>query len=91
MDHLRERVALGPVEAGSALTISFQAPSEEELVEAGLNAAGVKRILGVAWWDEMVEDLIETPEMCDPDDSPDQVLEYARDVISEYIRKRFPL
>ena len=25
------------------------------------------------------------------DDTPEQVLEYARDVVSEYIRKRFPL
>jgi hypothetical protein len=29
--------------------------------------------------------------MCDPEDPPHQVLEYARDVVSEYIRKRFPL
>ena len=43
------------------------------------------------WWDEMVADIVETPDMCAPDDSPQQVLGYAKDVVSEYIRKRFPL
>ena len=31
------------------------------------------------------------PEMCDDEDSPEQVLEYAMDVVSEYIRKRAQL
>ena len=91
MEYLRERVALGPMEAESTLTITFQAPTEEEMLETGHNEEGVKRILSALWWTEMEEDIIETPDMCEPDDSPDQVLEYARDVISEYIRKRFPL
>ena len=39
----------------------------------------------------MVTDIIETPEMCDPDDSPEQILEYAKDVVAEYIRKRASL
>ena len=45
----------------------------------------------VPWWDEMVTDVNETPDACDPDDPPHQVLEYAKDVVSEYVRKRFPL
>lgn len=36
----------------------------------------------------MVTDIIETPEMCDTDDSPEQILEFAQDVVSEYVRKR---
>ena len=39
----------------------------------------------------MVEEIVETPVICDPDDPPDLILEYARDVVSEYIRKRFDL
>jgi hypothetical protein len=39
----------------------------------------------------MVTDIVETPEMCDPEDPPEQVLAYARDVVSEYIRKRAEL
>lgn len=91
MKYLRERVALGPLESESDLTITFQSPSGEEMLKEGFNAAEVKRLLGVPWWGEMEEDIIDTPDMCAPTDSPEQVLEYARDVISEYIYKRFPL
>ena len=91
MAYLRERVHLGPQEAKSPVVITFHAPTEKEMIDAGLNAEGVKRILRVPWWEEMVADIVETPEMCDPSDSPQQVLEYAKDVVSEYIRKRFPL
>ncbi len=91
MAYLRKRVQLGPGQAEGPPDVVFQAPTEEEMINAGLNAEGVKRILRVSWWDEMVEDIVETPDMCDPGDSPQQVLEYARDVVSEYIRKRFPL
>ena len=91
MDFLRERVRASPQEAGNQVAISFHAPTESEMIEAGLNAEGIKRLLRVSWWEEMVTDIVETPEMCDPEDSPQLVLEYAKDVISEYIRKRFPL
>jgi hypothetical protein len=91
MDYLRERVRLGPKEGEGPAVITFQTPTQDEMTAAGLNAEGVKRILRVPWWEEMAADIVETPEMCDPGDSPEQVLEYARDVVSEYIRKRFPL
>ncbi len=91
MAYLRERVHLGTEEAKSPVVITFHAPTEEEMVDAGLNAEGVERILCVPWWEEMVTDIVETPDYCDPGDSPQQVLEYARDVVSDYIRKRFPL
>ena len=66
-------------------------PTEDEMINAGLNVEGVKRLLRVPWWEEMVADIVETPEMCEPDESPQQVLKYAKDVVSEYIRKRFLL
>lgn len=91
MAYLREEVRLGPKETESPVVITFLAPTEKEMVDAGLNAEGVRRLLQVPWWDEMVTDIIETPEYCDQGDSPQQVLEYARDVVSDYIRKRFPL
>jgi hypothetical protein len=91
MAYLREVVRLGPRETGSQIVITFLAPTEDDMIDAGLNAEGVKRLLQASWWDEMVTDIIETPEYCDPSDSPQQVLEYARDVVSDYIRKRFPL
>jgi len=91
MAYLSERIHLGPQEAKSPVIITFHAPTEKEMIDAGLNAEGVKRILRVPWCEEMVADIVETPESCDPSDSPQQVLGYAKDVVSEYIRKRFPL
>ena len=91
MGYLRDRVDLLPQEAGDPITIHFEVPVEKEMIAAGLNSEGVRRIIRVPWWEEMVADIVETPEMCDSDDSAEDVLEYARDVVSEYIRKRFPL
>ena len=91
MDYLRERVKLRPQVANTPITIDFKTPSEQEMIDVGLNAIGVNRILRVPWWEEMVMDIIETPELCDPEDSPEEVLGYAKDIVSEYIRKRFPL
>ena len=89
--YLRERVHLSPQEAKSPVVITFHSPTEEEMIDAGLNTEVVKRILRVPWWEEMITDIVETPDYCDPGDSPQQVLEYARDVVSDYIRKRVPL
>ncbi len=91
MTYLRKRVFLETQEVESQIIITFNGPAEEEMIDAGLNAEGVKRILRVSWWEEMVADIVETPDMCDPDESPQQVLEYAKDVVSEYIRKQFSL
>lgn len=89
MTYLMQKVRLE--NGGDDVVIGFDAPTAAEMTEAGLHPAGSQQILDAAWWDEMVTDVIETPEMCDPEDSPDQVLEYARDVVSEYIRKRAQL
>ena len=91
MNYLRERVTFSSKESKNPVEISFQAPTEDEMIEAGLNTEGVRRILSVTWWEDMVADIIETPDMCDPSESPQQILIYAKDVVSEYIRKWFPL
>jgi hypothetical protein len=91
MAYLRERVHLGSNEAKDPVTIAFHGPIEDEMIGAGLNAKGVKQILSAPWWEEMIADIIETPEYCDPSDSPQLVLGYAKDVVSDYVRKRFPL
>jgi len=89
--YLRERVHLGVQDAEIPVVITFHAPTSAEMIDAALNAKGVKRLLRVPWWDEMVADIVETPDMCEQGDSPQQVLEYAKDVVSEYIHKRFAL
>jgi len=91
MGFLRQRVHLMPQEPDDKVAVGFDAPTADQMAGAGLSAEGSRQILDSPWWDEMVVDIVETPEMCDPDDSPEQVLEYARDVVSEYIRKRAKL
>jgi len=91
MEYLRQRVQLEVGAAVDSVTVRFEAPSLADMETAGLNPEGSRTILSAAWWDEMVTDVLETPEMCEPEDSPEQVLEYSRDVVSEYIRKRATL
>ena len=91
MAYLKDRVKLAHKDSESSVVIIFLSPIVEEMIGAGLNAEGVGRILNAPWWEEMVTDIIETPDYCEPDDSAEQVLEYARDVVSDYIRKRVSL
>jgi len=89
--YLRDRVQLGSQHGGNSITITFLSPTADEMVGAGLNAEGVDQTRHAPWWKEMVTDIVETPDYCEPDDSPEQILEYARDVVSDYIRKRVSL
>ena len=91
MDWLRQKVYLKELGTGGEVGIGFDAPTADDLDRTDLNREGCRQILNASWWDEMVADIVETPEMCDPGDPPEQVLEYARDVVSEYIRKRAKL
>jgi len=91
MGFLQDRVRLKDAEAAGEVAVGFDLPTADEMARAGLDAEGSRQVLDAPWWDEMVADTVETPEMCDPDDPPEQVLQYARDVISEYIRKRATL
>jgi hypothetical protein len=91
MEFLRQRVQLEPGGAADEIAISFDVPTVADMVAAGLNPEGSQSVFSAPWWDEMVTDVVETPEMCEPEDTPEQVLAYARDVVSEYIRKRFKL
>jgi hypothetical protein len=91
MEFLRERVQLEDRGADGGVAVRFDVPTADVMAGAGLNADGCQHVLSAPWWNEMVTDIVETPEMCDSEDPPEQVLEYARDVVSEYIRKRAKL
>jgi len=88
IEFLRQKVRLRDGGSDGGVCIEFGTPTRDEMIESGLDAAGCTAILEAPWWEEMVTDIIETPEMCDTDDSPEQILEFARDVVSEYVRKR---
>ncbi|MFC1838914.1 hypothetical protein ACFL1N_04980 [Thermodesulfobacteriota bacterium] len=89
--YLRERVDVDSEKTEGGVVIIFNAPSLNDMTGAGLNLEGSKMILEAGWWDEMVTDIIETPDFCEWEDPPEQVLEYAKDVISDYLRKRVTL
>jgi hypothetical protein len=91
MDYLRQKVHLQDPTADGQVVIGFNPPSADEMAQAGLHPEGSQQILDAPWWEEMVTDVVETPEMCDPEDPPEQVLDYARDVVVEYLRKRAKL
>ncbi len=74
---------------GEACQVRFEAIDRQAMLDAGIPAAVIDRIRGAAWWDEMVEDVIDTPDFCDDDATADQVLGYAQDVVREYVRKRY--
>ena len=86
--YLEERVEPA---SGSSSAMKFELPGRESMLAAGLHPEAVQRLLDAPWLQEMVSEVLETPEFCAPDDPPDQVLRYARDVVGEYIRKRFSL
>jgi len=86
VEHLEDRVKL--VTDGDRV-IAFEPPTTERAIDAGLDEPTFNRLITAPWFQEMVDDIIETPEFAEPDASPTVVLGYARDVIREYIGKRF--
>ncbi len=88
MAYLRDKVA---VETADSVQVKFQTPTEDEMVQERLNPEGVRRILSADWWEEMITDIIETPDFCESDEPPEQILEYAKDVVSDYLMKRVEL
>jgi hypothetical protein len=69
--------------------VAFDAPTAEDFHLQGFDGDMVALTLGAKWWPEMILDIIDTPEFAEPDETPEQVLKYARDVVVEYFRKRF--
>ena len=89
MAFLQERVRVADADGTGTTAIAFQPPSAAEMEAAGLDEEGAGRIVGSEWFPEMVDEVVTTPAFCDPGDPPELVLRYARDVVSEYISKRF--
>jgi hypothetical protein len=78
-------------EEADGIAILFNEPDPDDFADAGFDPELVDLTLESDWWEEMVVDIIETPDYAEPGVPPGQVLEYARDVVVEYVRKRlFP-
>jgi hypothetical protein len=83
---IQSRVKLADTTDGIAIT--FDEPGADDFEEARFASEAVELTLGSDWWAEMVTDIIETPDYAEPGEGPQQVLEYARDVVKEYVAKR---
>lgn len=83
---IQKRVNLA--DATDGVAIVFDEPGPDDFKTAGFEPEAVELTLESDWWSEMVTDVVETPEFSDPGESAEQVLEYARDVIKEYVAKR---
>ena len=83
---LQSRVTLD--ENAEGIAIRFSQPSAEDFRSQGFGEDAINLTLRSGWWGEMVTDIVETPEFAEPDESPDQVLGYARDLVVEYVAKR---
>ncbi len=83
---IQGRVTLA--DATDGIAIMFDEPGPDEFLGAGFRSEAVELTLGSDWWAEMATDIVETPEYAEPGESPDQVLQYARDVVKEYVAKR---
>ena len=79
------------VREGQPPEVTFEEPTVGEMLAAGLHPRAVRQALSAPWWRQMVEDIRETPQFCAPDESLEDILRYARDVVEETFRKRFEL
>jgi hypothetical protein len=84
---LEARVTLAS--PGPPAAIAFAAPATADLERLGVRGDEARRLLDAPWWPEMVADIVDTPGFCGAGEPPATVLRYARDVVGEYIRKRF--
>lgn len=86
IDWLQSRVKLD--NQSDKVKIEFEEPDAEAMFDAGFDQEMIDHTLKAKWWGEMVTDIIETPDFAQPNELPDQVLRYARDVVYEYVGKR---
>jgi len=86
IDWLKDNVSLGDGEG--SVEIIFDELDAENFVSAGFDGEIIELTLYSSWWDEMMSDLIETPDFAEPGDSPETILGYACDLIQEYVSKR---
>ena len=86
IDWLKDNVSLDDGEGG--VEIIFDEPDAEDFKSTGFYGEIIELTLYSSWWDEMISDLIETPDFAEPGDSTEIVLGYACDLIQEYVSKR---
>jgi hypothetical protein len=83
---IQSRVILD--EEADEIAVLFDEPDPDDFSDENFGPEIVDLTLESEWWEEMIIDIVETPDFAEPNESADQVLEYARDVVKEYVAKR---
>ncbi|NIO29556.1 MAG: hypothetical protein GTO29_13495 [Candidatus Latescibacteria bacterium] len=83
---LQSRISMDNTADG--IVIKFDEPTAADFIAQGFDEETVNLTIKSSWWSEMVTDIIETPDFVDPEESPEQILKYARDLVFEYVGKR---
>ena len=83
---IQQRVDL--TDGPDGISITFDEPDPDDFIDADFDPEAVDLTHESDWWDEMVTDIVETPDFAEPGESPEQVLENARDDVKEYVAKR---
>lgn len=91
IEFLKDRVKIEKPEGEDSLAVSFESPMYDEMLNSGMNPKVIDAVLKSSWWDEMITDIVETPDFCEPGADQDEVLGCARDVVFEYIAKRIEI
>lgn len=86
IEWLQNRVSYREAEGG--IIIEFDEPSAADFIAEGFDREAVDLTLESSWWPEMIADIRETPEFAGPDETDDQIILYAGDVVKEYVNKR---
>jgi len=84
---LKDQVTL-TAEAEGDRQVAFEDLDRDGMVALGITPEVAAHFAAAPWWPEMADDVRETPDFCEPDATDDEVLQYAQDVIFEYVAKR---
>jgi hypothetical protein len=76
------------VRNGDSCSLAFEDLDRDGMLALGIVPEVADRLAGTAWWSDMLGDVAETPDFCEPDATDDEMLELARDVVREYVAKR---
>ena len=87
IDLLMDRVQMQT--EGDECRVWFEDLDRDAMVALGITPEIASQLASAPWWGEMIEDVAETPDFCEPDTTPEEMLSMARDVVQEYVFKRF--
>jgi hypothetical protein len=87
IDLLMDRVRMETT--GDQCRVWFDDLDRDAMVALGIEPGFADHFAAAPWWAEMIDDVAETPDFCEDDTTPEELHAMARDVVQEYVAKRF--